>query len=82
MNTSSTNAADFEQIKALYESLKLKKVRKDELLAQRDKLTIERAGIVERLQELYPGMDWETGYKQDLDYLKSVQATMAGSGAL
>jgi hypothetical protein len=71
----STNP-DFAQIQALYESLQSKKRRKDELMLQKDKLAIERAGIVERLQEIYPNKNWETAYQQDLDYLKSVQDTL------
>ena len=73
------NATDFTQIKTLYDSLQQKKRRKDDLILQKDKLAVERAGIVERLQEIYPGKSWEIAYQQDLDYLKSVQDNLTPS---
>ena len=70
----------FEEVKAVYDSLLVKKSKKDSLIAQQDKLVIERNGIEERLQEIYPGKNWQEAYKADIDLLVVIQEDLKKAG--
>ena len=72
----SNQPLNFEAVKAVYESLQAKKRRKDEIVTKKDKVAVERSGIIERLQELYPDQNWEKAYQQDMAYLQRIQDTI------
>lgn len=70
---------DFEAVKAIYDNLQAAKKRRDEVSAALDKVDVERAGLVERMQEIY-GQNWEAGYQADLEYLRKLQASLVQEG--